>query len=129
MGENLKEYERDQNMGFTKDSWQRAMMGEFYKLLEKWWKVPYEKRSDDAFWDEMIKDTDDFAKKYSRPDDKIAVSLAVLIISHADDQARGKGTLCEPGSDYAIEAILGHFLNGGGGCQSINHLTDAEISG
>ena len=116
-------------MGFTKDSWQRAMMGEFYKLLEKWWKVPYEKRSDDAFWDEMIKDTDDFAKKYSQPDDKIAVGLAVIIIGHADDQARGKGTLCEPGSDYAIEAILGHFLNGGGGCQSINHLTDAEISG
>ena len=116
-------------MGFTKDSWQRAMMGEFYKLLEKWWKVPYEKRDDDAFWEEMISDTDNFARKYSQPYDRIAVSLAVIIISHADDQARGKGTLCEGGNDYAIEAILGHFLNGGGGCQNTNQRTAAEISG
>ena len=116
-------------MVFEKDSWQRAMMGDFYHLTEKYWIVPADKRDDDDFWDELIKDTDDFCRKYARDDDRFAIQLALLLIQHAEDQVKGKLTLCEVEEDSAVTAIMNYLLNGGGRCQSTNRKTDAGLSG
>jgi hypothetical protein len=117
-------------MAFAKDSWQRAMMGDFYHLAEKYWVVPADKRHDDDFWDELIKDTDDFCRKYARDDDRFATEIVLVIIQHAEDQARGKGTLCDFHADHPMEAVMRFaFRKEAERCRNTSQKTDAGMSG
>ena len=96
-------------MAFTKDSWQREMFSELYSLAQKWWTLPHDRLNDDAMWDELITEADDFCKKYSQESDRIAVMFALAILRHAEDQAKHKGILCEPTDSSELAAVFRHF--------------------
>lgn len=83
-------------MGFEKGSKEWAFCADFFELLKRFWKIP--DQLTEEFWQELIKETDDFARKHSTPEDKTAVQLASIIVQRCDDQARHVLPLCDVSS-------------------------------
>lgn len=96
-------------MAFEKDSWQRTMMGEYYRLTEKYWTLKFDDRRSSAFWEALTDDLDKFIKTYDQKDDDFAGELAMLLLRHTEDQAKGKEVLCRLGDDPAVAAVFRHF--------------------
>lgn len=101
-------------MAFARNSWQRAMMADFYTLFEKWWGVPYTEANSRELWDSVIADTDDFVRKYNKDDNHIAAHLATIILSLIDDQSRGRRVLCDTERSMMIEAMIGFYTRRNG---------------
>jgi len=64
---------------FDKNSKERQMFADFYKLCEKFWKVPL---ADKEYYDAMIAETHEFQKKYETGDG-FAISLHDAIVDRA----------------------------------------------
>ena len=73
-------------MGFSKDSRERRMMGEFYRLYEKWDELG--KNMTPERWEDLIMETDDFSATYCTDGDKTASHLAALVLGVACDNNR-----------------------------------------
>lgn len=73
-------------MGFSKDSRERLMMGEFYRLYEKWSELG--KNMTPERWEQLIMETDDFSATYCTDGDKTASHLAALVLGVACDNNR-----------------------------------------
>lgn len=82
------------------------MMQDFWKLMKSYFFIPVDKLQTELFWDGMIIDTETFSKKHTTVNDRFAIELVLLLIKHAEDQDRGKGTLCDNRSDHPAEAVF-----------------------
>lgn len=71
---------------FDKNSREREMFGEFYKLCEKYW-TPSESPE---YWKALTKDVDKFYEKY-KDLHSIVMDLAASLVGGMDEQMR-KGT-------------------------------------
>lgn len=74
-------------MGFSKDSRERNMLGDFYRLYEKWHEVPESR--DAGYWEALIRETDEYAAKYNTGHDETASHLASIVLGHVYDRSRG----------------------------------------
>lgn len=63
---------------FDKQGIERQMFADFYRISEKYWEVS----KDDEYWANVIRDTDEFARKYkSIP---LAESIIVALVMYLD---------------------------------------------
>ena len=99
-------------MAFSEDSRERRMFGEYYRLCEKYWNFTFAQRNDDALWDRLIDDVDEFNRKFDTEEDHFAEMLTAALIQHASDQSNGKPRWCVPGTDGAIGALLRKLMEG-----------------
>ena len=86
------------------------MMQDFWKLMKSYFFIPVDKLQTEPFWDGMIIDTEAFCLKHETDNDRFALELAMVLITHAEDQDRGKGTLCDNRSDHPAEASFRMML-------------------
>lgn len=93
-------------MSFAKDSKERAMFGEFYRLCEKYWKPTEEERADQGFWDRMVNEFMEFVNKYSEYGDDTLVRLAAVIITRAEDITRDNCPICGVNQFKLVAAML-----------------------
>lgn len=94
-------------MSFAKDSVEREMFGEFYRLCEKYWKPTKEQAKDQQFWDQMIMDVKIFIDTYHEIGDDTLIRLTAVIVTRAEDIARGNVPICATSrAVQLIEAML-----------------------
>lgn len=93
-------------MSFAKDSKERAMFGEFYRLCEKYWQPTEEDRADQGFWDRMVSEFMEWVNKYSEYGDDTLVRLAAVIITRAEDIARDNCPICGVNQFKLVAAML-----------------------
>lgn len=93
-------------MSFAKDSKERAMFGEFYRLCEKYWQPTEEDRADQGFWDRMVREFMEFVNKYSEYGDDTLVRLAAVIITRAEDITRDNCPICGVNQFKLVAAML-----------------------
>lgn len=86
------------------------MMGDYYRLMKQYFIVDPKDMNTDEFWDNLIRNTEAFCLKHETDNDRLALELAMALITHAEDQARGKGTLCDNRSDHPAEAAFRMML-------------------
>lgn len=93
-------------MSFAKDSKERAMFGEFYRLCEKYWQPTEEERADQGFWDRMVSEFMEFVNKYSEYGDDTLVRLAAVIITRAEDITRDNCPICGVNQFKLVASML-----------------------
>lgn len=98
-------------MVFEKNSRERQMFADYYKLCQKWWDVTNEQLANGG-WNEIIQDMDDFAKGYVTSEDRFAVHLSSLLINRIESKARGITPLCKisDGSRELIKALVDRMV-------------------
>lgn len=93
-------------MSFAKDSKERVMFGEFYRLCEKYWQPTEDERTDQCFWDRMVSEFIEFVNKYSEYGDDTLVRLAAVIITRAEDITRDNCPICGVHQFKLVAAML-----------------------
>ena len=93
-------------MSFAKDSKERAMFGEFYRLCEKYWQPTEEDRADQGFWDRMVSEFMEWVNKYSEYGDDTLVRMAAVIITRAEDITRDNCPICGVNQFKLVAAML-----------------------
>lgn len=93
-------------MSFAKDSKERAMFGELYRLCEKYWQPTEEDRADQGFWDRMVSEFMEWVNKYSEYGDDTLVRLAAVIITRAEDITRDNCPICGVNQFKLVAAML-----------------------
>ena len=93
-------------MSFAKDSKERAMFGELYRLCEKYWQPTEEDRADQGFWDRMVSEFMEFVNKYSEYGDDTLVRLAAVVITRAEDITRDNCPICGVNQFKLVAAML-----------------------
>ena len=86
-----------------------SMMGDFYQLMKKYFVLDPKNYDLDSFWDALIEDTEKFCLKHATATDKFATMLAAILIDHAEDQERGRGTLCDVRLSHSASAVFRFF--------------------
>lgn len=93
-------------MSFAKDSKERAMFGELYRLCEKYWQPTEDERADQGFWDRMVSEFMEWVNKYSEYGDDTLVRLAAVIITRAEDITRDNCPICGVNQSKLVAAML-----------------------
>lgn len=71
-------------MGFERGGTEWNMMADWYRLVERYWNV----KKDDAWWDAMIRETDEYVNKY-KTDDEVDNTFIKKIILALLERAEG----------------------------------------
>lgn len=69
---------------FGEDSREFLMLQEYWGLMKKYW-IP---ENNDAYWDELISETDQFAKRHEN--EKFARDLIMALIGELERKAKEK---------------------------------------
>lgn len=72
------------SVDFEKSSREYVMFKDFWSLMKKYW-IP---ENNDSYWEELISDTDQFAKRYGN--EVFARDLAMALIGELERKAKEK---------------------------------------
>lgn len=95
-------------MTFGKDSKERAMFGDFYRLCERFWEPQEDNKLE--WWQDQLNAVDAFIRDYETDTDSTARALAVVLMTRADDIANKRPVICETRSSGAIPILLDKLL-------------------
>ena len=93
-------------MAFAKDSKERMMFADLYKLAEKYWDIPEDMINDETYWEGFFFDMQSFCRKFKDETDQYALRQAGLLMQRVRDISHKKEIICQLERDVFVESMI-----------------------